>query len=264
MNGLFNLIPRKIYRYIYEEKINISLFYRSILSIVCALVMFFLIGSSIRLAAENMIFGVLSLFGAYIFLILAAWFRPNCRESMLSTFREIDELKEKNMDEDITDEIDKLVEEIDLSSDIEHNKFNVIMLHRLGDYLSLFIYPLLQSNNQDARASIYDFFVKTNEIIKDKNRMHELPQLIEDLDKSLISRSSVKKSLTLYYEQDNVFFKQSITKRIALLREVVEEKTVIQKITAYLKENKELATALVLIGIYFLFKMLNWDIPFVK
>ena len=261
MIRLFDLIPVKVYRQIYEKKPNISLFYRNIFSIVCFLVMSFLVILSISRFEANIIFGFLYFLGAYICLILAAWFRPNCQESILSIFSEIDTLKEKNMHEDIIYEIDKLVEVIDISSDIEHNKFNVIMLQRLGDYISLFIYPLLQSKSQDAQSVIYVFFENLNDIIKDKNRMHEIPKLIEELDRSLMNITGVKKSLIIYYEQDNAFFKQSVTKRIAMLREMVKEKTIIQNFGAYLKENKELGTALILIALYFLFKMLGLDIP---
>ncbi len=261
------LLTNEEYRRLHDKKQKLAIIpflIRNILSSVFIIAFLIsLLFLTLHATEKNWFMVFVSFVSTQISLRAYVWFSPNYRELMLDSIKKITKFKEDEKHGKIIDEFDNLIRWINLSYIEEYNRFNIIMFERLGEYIELFIYPILQSNNPKARALIYSQFIPDLEnILKDKSRNYKLSKLIEKFDNSFMAITSVKKSVIFYYELDNNFFKQTITKRITFVRKLVDEKTVIKKIISYLVENKQLATAIILIVLFIVLRdIFNIDLP---
>ena len=267
------LLRKTDYRYLYDKKPKLSHSVRNILSIVFMIasivpfLYFFNIFSGMM--KINNYWFIMAFFSLIISIAAFTWFRLNCREMVQDSLKKISTLKDDNKHDQIVDEIDKLLDVISDWKDGEYSKFNEIVLRELGNYIALFIYPILQSNNNKARYLVYTHFIPNlTEIIKDKNKLYEIPELIKDFDTHLMRITNVKESIFLLYGLDNDFLKLSIQKRIYMLKELVERIPPIQRIIKYIKRNTMLSTYLILIFVLIVLNLffpsfvnINFSIP---
>jgi len=261
-----NLIPIWLSRIIFEKKLKWPVFLRNILSFIFAILFYVLLIISINYFSSNRIYlGLLFILLSYLSLILYNWFKLSYKELILNSFKNIDELKIKNKHEKIIDEVDSIVQQINSVSDEEDNTFTINILERLGEYVSLFVYPILLSMDSRTRNLIYsELFVKLKRIFKNKNKFYEIPRLLEQFDNSFLRKQGVKKSLALFYEKDNSFFNQHITRKIIELRKEVKEKQkgVFEKIWELIKENQIISAPIILVILYLVVKyLLDIEIP---
>jgi len=255
------------YRWLYDKKPNLPRSIRSLLGTISLIILLFpgIYFFSI-LVGETKIEILPFIIYAFLLKISAAgfaWFNPNCRERIQDRLEKISTLKTKNKHDEVNDEVDMLLNEISDFKDDEYNKFNEIVIEQLGYYIALFIYPILQSKNIKARDLVYNHFIPNlTNIIKNRNKIHEIPKLINDFDDYFMSVNHVKESLFLLYGIDNDFLKQSVSKRIYAHKDLVERIPPALRIIKYISGNERLTTQLIYLFILiFILIIVNYLFP---
>lgn len=254
-----NLIPIWLDKIIYENKPKLNLVLRNIFSFISTFLFYlFLIILIGHFKSNRVWLGLLFALLTYLSLILYNWFKPNYKEIIVNNLNKIEDLIKKKKHNKIILKIENITDQMYNKNLEEYNVFNENVITRLGDYITLFVYPILLSTNDIDRRFIYKNLIKKLKNIFENNYYYLIPELLDKFDRKFMKRNSVKKSLTLYYEKKKQFFNQPIVEKIIKVRDELKEKQkgIFEKILDFIKQNQTISAPILLVILYLIIRLI--------